>query len=129
LLAPGSSITSSLPLAFVSGGFGTASGTSMATPHVAGAWAVLKSAKPTATVSAVLTALQNTGVPITDPRNGIVKSLIQIGDTSTQIGAVGTLIGLTVNAPPTISLNAPANNAMFSAPATVNLSAAAADSD
>src|SRR5258706_5645269 len=93
LLAPGGSVTSSLPLAYVSGGFGTASGTSMATPHVAGAWAVLKSAKPTVTVSSALTALQNTGLPITDPRNGITKSLIQIGDTSTQVGAVGALVG------------------------------------
>ncbi len=49
LLAPGSGITSSVP----GGGFGGASGTSMATPHVAGALAVFKQAKPTATVDEV----------------------------------------------------------------------------
>ena len=38
LLAPGSSINSSVP----GGGFGLKSGTSMAAPHVAGAWAVLR---------------------------------------------------------------------------------------
>ncbi len=45
LFAPGSSINSSIP-----GGYGFMSGTSMAAPHVAGAWAVLKSKKPGATV-------------------------------------------------------------------------------
>ena len=89
LLAPGSSITSSMP----GGGYGYTSGTSMAAPHVAGAWATLKSAKPTATVSAVLAALTSGGMPITDSRNGLTKSLIQIGDTETQLGALGVLFG------------------------------------
>lgn len=61
LLAPGSSIAS----AILGNAFGIASGTSMATPHVAGAWAVLKQALPTASVAAVQTALQSTGVSIT----------------------------------------------------------------
>ena len=91
LLAPGSSITSSVP----GGGYGYTSGTSMSAPHVAGAWATLKSAKPTATISEVLTALTSGGMPITDPRNGTTKSLIQIGDASTQLGALGILLGRT----------------------------------
>ncbi len=74
LLAPGSSITSSYP----GGLYATASGTSMATPHLAGAWAVLKSAKPTSTVSEILTALVNTGKPILDSRNSITKPRIQV---------------------------------------------------
>jgi subtilisin family serine protease len=49
LLAPGSSITSSI----TGNGFGPKSGTSMSTPHVAGAWAVLKQLKPTASVTEV----------------------------------------------------------------------------
>ena len=64
LLAPGSDIQSSV----VGGGFATSSGTSIAAPHVTGAWAVLKSIKPTATVDEVLTVLEETGVPITDTR-------------------------------------------------------------
>src|SRR5688572_7304431 len=91
LLAPGSSIASSLP----GGGYGYTSGTSMAAPHVAGAWATLKSAKPAATVSEVLAALTSAGMPITDSRNGIAKSLIQIGDSTTQLGALGVLLGRT----------------------------------
>lgn len=74
LLAPGSSIFSSLPNAE----FGFLSGTSMATPHVAGAWAILKQSSPAATVSAVLDALQTTGLPIVDPRNGVTISRIRI---------------------------------------------------
>lgn len=66
LLAPGSSIYSSIP----GGSYSTKSGTSMATPHVAGAWAVLKSAKPSASVDEILAALASTGKLITDIRIG-----------------------------------------------------------
>jgi hypothetical protein len=74
LLAPGQSITSSVP----GGAFAPGSGTSFAVPHVAGAWAVLKQKKPTATVTEVLDALTSTGLPITDPKNGIVKPRIRV---------------------------------------------------
>jgi subtilisin family serine protease len=64
LLAPGSNITSSVPGA----AYQAMSGTSMAAPHVAGAWALLKQAKPDATVAEVLDAFQRTGLSITDTR-------------------------------------------------------------
>jgi subtilisin family serine protease len=51
---------------FGSTGFANASGTSMATPHVAGAWATLRQAVPSASVEEILTALQDTGLPIPD---------------------------------------------------------------
>ncbi len=73
LLAPGGGILSS-----VVGGYAVYDGTSMATPHVAGAWAVLKQAVPGGSVSTILTALQQTGASITDSRNGITKPRIQI---------------------------------------------------
>ena len=66
--------------------FGFLSGTSMATPHVAGAWAILKQSSPAATVSAVLDALQTTGLPITDPRNGVPLSRIRILEALDSLG-------------------------------------------
>lgn len=79
LLAPGQWITSSV--AFFVGdadGFQTFGGTSMAAPHVAGAWTLLKKAFPSATVTQVLNALSSTGMPILDERNGITKPRINV---------------------------------------------------
>jgi subtilisin len=58
LIAPGVCITST---SRTSGALATFSGTSMASPHVAGAAALYKSTHPTATPAAVKTALQNAG--------------------------------------------------------------------
>ncbi|MBI3147380.1 MAG: S8 family serine peptidase [Betaproteobacteria bacterium] len=75
LLAPGESIQTSIP----GGGFAWAvGGTSWATPHAAGAWAILKQKKPTATVDEILNALVRTGHPVLDTRNGITKPRIQL---------------------------------------------------
>ena len=74
LLAPGETITSSIP----GGGFASFNGTSMAAPHVAGAWAVMKSRRPAATVSEVAAALVSTGVGVFDPANGLTKPRIRL---------------------------------------------------
>lgn len=70
LMAPGSSINSSVASSSSNSAFGVKSGTSMATPHVTGAWAVMKQKKPTASVSEILAALNMTGKPILDTRAG-----------------------------------------------------------
>ena len=72
LLAPGSIIFAALP----GGTFGFLSGTSMATPHVAGAFAVLKQGKPSASVQEIQDALACTGVPLS--RGGITKRRIDV---------------------------------------------------
>ena len=84
LFAPGVSIYSSV----AGGGFGFTSGTSMATPHVAGAWAVLKQGKPGATVDQILGALQSTGKPITDTRSGgaLSKPRIRVDQALAALG-------------------------------------------
>jgi subtilisin family serine protease len=81
LLAPGSGIVSTLP----GNNMGTKSGTSMATPHVAGAFALLKSAAPTATIDELETLLKNTGKPITDSRNGLTKPRINLAKAIEQL--------------------------------------------
>jgi subtilisin family serine protease len=57
-------------------------GTSMATPHVAGAIAAVRTACPSATASAILSAFQSSGLSITDTRSGapgnITKSRIRL---------------------------------------------------
>jgi subtilisin family serine protease len=62
LFAPGESIYSS------TGGSDSSyqywSGTSMATPHITGAWAILRQARPTSTVDQLLSALSTNGVSI-----------------------------------------------------------------
>ncbi|QPJ62596.1 MAG: S8 family serine peptidase [Candidatus Nitronauta litoralis] len=88
LLAPGSSIRSSIP---PSNGFAFFSGTSMAAPHVAGTWAIMRQANPTATVTEILTALQTTGQPILDTRNGLTHPRIQVDAAVTQILSAATL--------------------------------------
>ncbi|MBW5445889.1 S8 family serine peptidase [Cohnella sp. CFH 77786] len=75
LLAPGVNITS----ANNGGGFIEESGTSMAAPHVAGAWAVLKQKYPNASVDEILNMIQNGGVPITDIANNITKPRLDFG--------------------------------------------------
>jgi len=74
LLSPGSQIFSSIP----NESYAYFSGTSMAAPQVAGAWAVVKDKFPSASVTDVEDALQTTGIPITDTRNGITKPRIQV---------------------------------------------------
>ena len=64
LLAPGEPITSSIPY----GQYATWAGTSMATPHVAGAWAILKQKYPLATVDQLEALLVSSGEPIADNR-------------------------------------------------------------
>jgi len=45
-------------------------GTSMAAPHVTGAWALIRQLYPTMNVASVLNLLQTTGVPVADTRAG-----------------------------------------------------------
>lgn len=79
LLAPGNEIIGAGEApASLRTGPGQNIGTSFAAPHVAGAFAVLKSAVPTATRLEILTALKATGEPITDTRNGLIHPRINV---------------------------------------------------
>jgi cysteine-rich repeat protein len=63
LYAPGDVIHSAVDISDSS--YADYSGTSMAAPHVAGAWAILQHARPGADVDTVLHALQSTGAAVT----------------------------------------------------------------
>ncbi len=94
LLAPGESINSCVP----GGGFEVFDGTSMAAPHVSGAWALMKQATPGGSVDDILVQLQQTGKPLTDSRG-------EIPITKPRISMVGAL-GLTYP-PPVLTSIAP----------------------
>ncbi len=109
LFAPGEDITSSIP----GGGFTSLDGTSMAAPHVAGAWALMREAADIAdvdvNVDAILNTLQLSGVGVTDPANGITFPRIQV---DTAVTALQT--HLTINSGPS-----PASDPIASAAAVL----------
>jgi subtilisin family serine protease len=82
LLAPGVSIYSSIG----SNSFSIWNGTSMAAPHVAGAFAVMRSKVTDASVDTILNSLKATGVRVVDSRNGIEKPRIQIDQALASVG-------------------------------------------
>ena len=105
LIAPGSLITSSVP----GGAFGVKSGTSMAAPHVAGAWAIVKEAFPGASVADVLQAFKDTGTAI-QVRTSPLEFLPRI-DVLAALGHFGANQAPTVSASadPTVTLPDSAN--------------------
>ena len=109
LLAPGADISSSVP------GGGTASkfGTSMAAPHVAGAWGVLKQRNPAAGVDDILATLQNTGTIVDDLRIGGVETDMPRINVDLALGEPRTTFGIfnDGSAPLSISSIIPATNA------------------
>ncbi|WP_394828442.1 S8 family peptidase [Pendulispora albinea] len=75
ILAPGYKIRS---VDFAGDGTTEMGGTSQATPHVAGAVAVVRAANPRLGPAAIEEILQKTGVPIKDPRNDVTRSRIDV---------------------------------------------------
>ena len=113
IFAPGGSITSSVP----GGTYRSLSGTSMATPHVAGTWAILREAVPAAGVSLILDTLRRTGLPITDNRptgTGVTVPRVSVFE------ALGTLLPVT-NPSPTLTTVAPARLRATTSPVTLTL--------
>jgi cysteine-rich repeat protein len=85
LLGPGVGIRSS----WLGSGTNFASGTSMATPHAAGAAALLLQASPLLDRAGVLAALADTGVPILDARNGLTQPRVDVAAAISAIAVCG----------------------------------------
>ena len=105
ILAPGVSINST----YITGGYGTSSGTSMSTPHVAGAVAIINQYRrlegsPDMTPSEIEDALNDSGKVISDAGSGLNFSRIKIYSTLMEIDQGG----------PIVTLSSPSNNTLSS---------------
>lgn len=105
LLAPGYQITSSVPVGTgIDGGdYDSFNGTSMAAPHVAGAWAVMRQFQPKMSVTNMLALLKSNAVQVTDYRNGLVKPRINLSYA----------LGKYIRPTGTITLTGPVNGAQL----------------
>jgi hypothetical protein len=115
LAAPGVDILSLYP-----GSYATGSGTSMATPHVAGVAALLLSHRSSASVSEVKDALLNSVDKISGWA-GVVA-------TGGRLNAYQVLSTAPLNTSPSVSMTSPTGGT-FTAPATIALAATATDTD
>jgi len=129
LFAPGSAINSSIP----NRKFKSESGTSMATPHVAGVFALLKQGKPAATVDEIVAALTGTGPGVTDQKcTSVTKRRVNVNEayksmsTSKFLNVVkaGAGSGTVTSAPSGINCGASCGG-LFADGADVTLTAAA----
>ncbi|MGZ9932581.1 S8 family serine peptidase [Streptomyces sp. NC-S4] len=73
IAAPGVSVRSAAP----GGGYATMSGTSMATPHVAGVLALLAEANPNASAADLKATLMSSALPLTHPVRDVGAGLLQ----------------------------------------------------
>jgi subtilisin family serine protease len=80
VMAPGSFITAAVP-----GGTATLSGTSMAAPHIAGSFAVLKQSVPAADVKVIEKVIKATGLLVA--RAGVAKPRVLLNDALLELQA------------------------------------------
>lgn len=81
--APGESVSTSTLVPV--NGIAAASGTSASAAHVSGAWAVLKSKNPRASVAQIKSVLTSTGTNLTQPGTAFTKPLINVGAALQQL--------------------------------------------
>jgi subtilisin family serine protease len=97
VVARGSSVRSSVP----GGGYGFKSGTSMATPHIAGAVALLRQVNPNATVDQIKDALMMSSIDLGAPGqdNNYGHGLIDVCAAALLISPCPVTLNITTNVP------------------------------
>jgi hypothetical protein len=101
LLAPGVDINSSVP----GDGVGSKGGTSMATPHVAGAWAIMKQRSLSASVDAILGSLQTTATLVDDLRVGGIETGMSRINVDLAVGEPRTTFGIFNDGPGVLTIS------------------------
>ncbi|MBN2390980.1 MAG: S8 family serine peptidase [Anaerolineae bacterium] len=106
-------------------GYEAWSGTSMATPHVSGAAALIWSAYPNKTNAEIREALTATAFDLGDPGRDNVfgYGLVQAK------GALNYLGGGSSNMPPVVSINSPADGASFDSNTSIAFAGSASDAE
>ncbi|KAJ1959485.1 hypothetical protein IWQ62_004594 [Dispira parvispora] len=109
ITAPGSQIYSTLPLSM--GGYGIQSGTSMASPYVAGCLALLHQLMPNRTVDEYTAYLRHTANVIKSDKPGFILTPAQQGNGLVDMSSVTSAFGFRSNFTPALldSTQVPAN--------------------
>ncbi len=92
LMAPGDTIASAVPGGSGNNALQAKSGTSMAAPHVAGAWALMKQQTPQASVDDILLTLQTTGLQVDDAASSLSFKRVTVPEFPLSIIILGMAI-------------------------------------